>query len=134
MAKKGFALAKKSMGRLATAIRISENPHTKIPPKWHPNPVPQPGYWYAQVTAVGPSGQADFADGRYWAKRIEIANTDTQTEAPLVWQDYTTPYPLHIVAQNLLNTRHVVQVDQIIEVHAIRSTESSTTVRYYFRW
>lgn len=95
-----------------------------------------------KIVSGGPDGEPDYTNNTYWAKRVRLANTDTDPVSAVTFEVLPADHPdyLHVLVSNdeesILGT-HLLQLDEIISVRAsvdrgqIVSNRRERTTRFH---
>lgn len=116
--------------RIARAVRSIEGLGVS-PRERRGRSAPRPGLglWLGKVVTAGPDSEADYANNRYWIRRLKVTNTTATaatggTLTDLVTTDYITdeddPDYRWVTVTNLAETElatHLLQEGQIVVVH-----------------
>ncbi len=89
--------------------------------------------FYADIQALGPDSEADYADERYWIKEQYVSNTSTDTTEAVTLGDKTSA--LHVTATNLAEITggtHSVSAGEFIKAYIVRDAGSPKATRYIF--
>lgn len=99
---------------------------------------PVSDWFLALITNIGPEGEPDYEDDRYYFKAAKLTNSDNDPTAPLVIEEITDAQDPDYIYDSCVNlaeqiTRgHVVPCNTPVLMYATISDQSINIKRFWF--
>ena len=127
---------KDGFDRLRRFVRRTEQGLVESKQRAAVDPLPVRWQWYVVVDS-GPDAEKDYVDERYWLKRAELTNSDSDTTSKVTEAEIpdTDDRFRHITATNMAEWpvgTHTVAVGTLVQVRVAYGAQSIETPRFWF--